>query len=136
MSELAVGDCGVCIGGDYGDGEPAEFFTTKVVKARKPHKCCECRRPISAGSHYRKETGKFDGEIFSFETCMVCDELKRCLSCDGPPPAFECLWEEIVDYVFPRMTTGCLQKLETAAAKSYLVERWNEWKFKLVRRAQ
>jgi len=32
------------------------------------------------------------------------------------------------DYVFPELTTGCLEKLTTAAAKQYLMERWREWK--------
>jgi hypothetical protein len=128
MSSLATGDCGVCIGGDYGEGT-AEFHDAREVKARKPHKCCECRREISVGAVYMKACGKFDGEFYSFATCMVCAELRACLSCEGVC-AYECLWEEIVDYVFPQMTTGCLEKLKTAAAKQYLVERWNQWKFR------
>lgn len=129
MSEISSGDCGVCIGGEYGDGEPCEFFDARKVKARKVHQCCECDRDIPVGSHYLKEALKSDGEFTSFSTCEVCEDIRKSLSCDTPPP-FGCLWEEIIDNVFPVMTTGCLQKLQTAAAKQYLVERWNQCKFK------
>jgi hypothetical protein len=30
--------------------------------------------------------------------------------------------------VFEELTTGCLDKLTTVAARAYLVERWQIWK--------
>jgi hypothetical protein len=41
---------------------------------------------------------------------------------------YECLWEEMRDYVFPEMTTGCLNRLKTSVAKQFLIERWKKWK--------
>ncbi len=35
-------ECNVCL--DGGEGDLAEFSSTDTVKARKPHKCCECRQ--------------------------------------------------------------------------------------------
>ncbi len=38
------------------------------------------------------------------------------------------------EYAFQEMTTGCLDRLTSAAAKAELMRRWNEWKFKAVPR--
>ena len=54
--------------------------------------------------------------------CNVCIG-----GCDGTR-SFGNLWEEIREYVFPEMTTGCLAKIEEPSAKAYLIERWQEWK--------
>jgi hypothetical protein len=37
------------------------------------------------------------------------------------------LWERISE-VFDEINTGCLSKIETASAKTYLVSRWRKWK--------
>jgi len=121
-----MSDCGVCIGGDWdSDGMP-EFYTVKTVKARKQHKCLECQRPIAAGSPYERQSGKFDGDIFCDKICMDCVNIREGLSC-GEPVLTGTLWEEI-DNVFPQLTTVCIAKVETASAKAYLVQRWQEWK--------
>jgi hypothetical protein len=38
------------------------------------------------------------------------------------------MWEDICENLFPAMTTGCLARLKTAAAKEYLVRKWQKWK--------
>jgi hypothetical protein len=42
------------------------------VKARKPHKCMECGRPIAAGESYHTESFRFDGEFMTHKTCAHC----------------------------------------------------------------
>lgn len=49
-----------------------EFIAEKIVKARKPHKCCECKDTIPVGTLYERVSGKWDG---------VCDTVKTCLTC-------------------------------------------------------
>jgi hypothetical protein len=125
-----MSDCGVCLG-----GEPdcsVEFYEGRTVKARKSHKCYECGELIAMGTRYFKESGKWDGEFGSFETCLICAEIRTAFTCDGVI-CFGELWNEITDYLFPNMTTGCLEKLQTAEAKAFLVARWNKWKFKAKR---
>jgi hypothetical protein len=119
--------CGVCLG-----GEPdcmAEFFEVDVVKARKVHKCCECGLEIAIGSKYVRESGKWEGEFASFKTCCLCAEIRQAFTCYGAICYGE-LWNDVREYLFPKMTTGCLEKLTTAAAKQFLIDRWNKWKFK------
>lgn len=122
MSEV---DCGVCIGGDTGDY--CTVSTSKMVKARKPHECDECSKIIQPGEIYECCTSLFDGEWSRMNVCAICSEISIAFSCEGR--VIGNMWEDIHDNLFPNMTTGCLAKLKTAAAKEHLVKKCNEWKF-------
>lgn len=128
MSDIEEGGCDVCLGSEP-DGDYAEFYEAKIIKARKQHKCCECDLDIKPGQRYEVVSGLFDGEFFRQKTCLICCELRTAFSCNGQLIQHTMLWEEITEYLFPRMTTGCLQKIRTAEAKQFLIDRWNEWKF-------
>lgn len=122
-----MSDCNVCIGGGDYDGSP-EFHDVTYPKSRKEHKCIECHRVIAKGSAYERSSGKFDGVFFSDCACMDCVNIRNGLAC-GESVAYGNLWQEIADCeVFQRFTTGCLDKIETASAKSYFLERWRKWK--------
>ena len=119
-------DCGVCIGGDYDyDGSP-EFHDSKIVKARREHNCLECRRTIPKGVLYERTAGKFDGEMYCDKVCMDCVNIREALAC-GEQVASGVLWDEI-NAVMPSITTACIAKVETASAKEYLLQRWQQWK--------
>lgn len=120
-----MSDCGVCLTGYDGD---SEFFRTEIRKARKPHICSECEKGIQPGEKYEHATGKSDGDLWAFDTCLVCAEIAETFYCEGRLFG-GMLWEEMGEYAFEHMTTGCLDRLTTAAAKAELVRRWNEWKF-------
>lgn len=122
-----MGDCDVCIGGDF-DGEYAAFSNTEFPKSRKAYKCEECGREIAKGQKYEKYSGVFDGSFFSHKTCMDCHNIRSAMSCNNSVCIGQ-LWEEIY-YIFPEVTHGCLERIKTPSAKAYFVERWNEWKFK------
>lgn len=127
---MASGDCEVCIG-----GEPegyCEFIHIEDRKARKPHKCCECRKQILPGEKYEHARGKYEGDMWTADTCLICREIAEAFYCDGRRFGGE-LWDDM-EYGFEAMTTGCLDRLTTAAAKAELVRRWNEWKFGRVSR--
>jgi hypothetical protein len=127
MSDLAIGDCGVCIGGDGGGDDVCEFWLEKMIKARKPHKCYECDGAIVPGSVYERIVYKYEGNFECIIICALCSEIGRAFSCGGRQVGT--LWEQVHEDLFPNMTTGCLVKLTTAAAKQHLVNKWNEWKF-------
>ena len=57
------------------DCESPEFFEQYEPKARKPHRCCECKREIRVGETYVRSSGKWDGEFATFSQCEACDEL-------------------------------------------------------------
>ena len=61
----------------YCDYDQPEWITVRKVKAaRKPHKCSECRAIIPAGAAYEYVTGKWDGHVQTFRTCVLCKELR------------------------------------------------------------
>ena len=49
-----------------------EFYTEKMVKARKDHICHLCGDEITKGAEYFRESGKFDGDFFDRCTCPDC----------------------------------------------------------------
>lgn len=59
---------------DCGDG-PSALWERKP-KAKKRHRCDECRGWIEAGEIYTATRGVWDGEAMSFKTCAECDELR------------------------------------------------------------
>lgn len=46
-------------------------------RARKRHRCCECRGWIEAGERYELITGVWDGRGQSFKTCLQCSKLRN-----------------------------------------------------------
>lgn len=121
-----MSDCGACIGGSYCDGM-AEFYNTTTPKAAKKHHCGECGKVIEIGENYQKVSYKFDGYLQSEKTCSICAEIRDGFTC-GIPPAHGELWNEIIEYVFPQLTTGCYDKLKKPEAKAELQRRWLKWK--------
>lgn len=71
-------ECG-CIYVDI-DGTP-DFYHTEIRKARKPHKCGECKKIISPGQEYEYVVGKWDGCFDKHKTCMVCKEVRGAFFC-------------------------------------------------------
>lgn len=45
-------------------------------KARKSHRCSECRKAIPAGETYHDERLAFDGHAYGVKTCARCHRLK------------------------------------------------------------
>jgi hypothetical protein len=119
--------CGVCIGGGDYDGA-YEFQSEAIRRARKQHKCYECHRPILPGQQYHYFSGKWEGEMDSYHTCLDCNNIRRGLSCDGQWPPFGQLWDDITQAFRELRSTACLEKIPTASAKAYFLDRWRKWK--------
>lgn len=45
-------------------------------KARKEHKCCECRGVIPIGEVYNKHHGIWGGSAGTYKVCVDCDLLR------------------------------------------------------------
>ena len=58
---------------DY-DGE-SEFFNSKTVRTRKPHRCSGCNKVIPTGSQAEYCAGKYDRDFFSYYACENCQRL-------------------------------------------------------------
>jgi len=118
----------VCLSMDYDNHN--EFFSARTLKARRPHRCVECGAAIKPGEHYRKESGKSDGRLWSESTCAICIEIREAFVCGCF--VFGELYEAIQDEMFPIWTERgpieCLAKLETREARDEMRRRYGEWK--------
>ena len=64
----------------YCDFEGPEFYNKRTPVARKPRECCECGSEIKAGERYEYVTGKWEGRLDSFTTCMDCVDVREALA--------------------------------------------------------
>jgi len=61
-----------------------DFYRNQIRKARKSHRCCECRGTIQPGETYHYHSGKWDGDVETFAMCVDCNVLIADLN-DGRP---------------------------------------------------
>ena len=59
------------------DAEMPSVFSDTVRKARRAHKCCECRQVIKAGENYHLFMGCWDGKWDEYKTCVDCQDLRE-----------------------------------------------------------
>lgn len=57
--------------------EYPQAYSEKQQKARKEHKCCECRGYIQPGETYQKIWGIWDGDVGNFKTCQDCQAIRE-----------------------------------------------------------
>lgn len=62
--------------------ELPEFYHEEMVRARKPHKCCECGFTISIREEYMRCSGKWEGEISVFRQHLACYSFARHVNLD------------------------------------------------------
>lgn len=62
---------------------PPEFYNSRIVTAKKIHKCGECNKDINPGSKYEYVVGTWEGDFDTHKTCNVCLELRETFFCDG-----------------------------------------------------
>jgi len=118
----------VCIDMGY-DGEN-DFFSQSVVKARKSYHCEECGEQIGCGVLYERSTGgKFEGDIWTAHTCLLCKEIRDAFVCGSY--IFGELFREIEEVMFPIWNEhgpiDCLAKLKTKEARDEVRHRYKEW---------
>jgi hypothetical protein len=109
-----------------GDGS-LEVIEDKVVKARKDHRCVECRETIAKGQKHEYIKGLWDGRFDTFRTCLSCVEIRNHFSC-GNGWLFGEVWSQLGENFFPDMKAGgpCMQGL-SPEAKARLFERRLQW---------
>ena len=85
------------------DGDIADCVRTKMVRARREHKCCECDRVIERGEEHEHVRGLWEGYWESYRTCLGCmrlrDDLCRRGYCFGglAQVVLDCLGVNIID---------------------------------------
>lgn len=90
--------------------EMPTVFDAEARKARKPQRCCECRRTIEPGEIYEYAHGVWDHRGGSYHTCAQCYEVREQEKAELPSsedcgPCFGGLLEYLQDvysiYVWP-----------------------------------
>ena len=118
----------VCIDHDY-DVDQNEFHHESSVRARKEHRCCECRWAIKPGDTHELAVGKSDGRFWTMRTCQVCVEIRKAFVCGSW--VYGELWESIGEYIFPRWADegpfDCLVKLDTQQARDRVFDEYEAW---------
>lgn len=119
----------VCISVDIDSA--AEFYSESVRRAAKPYRCCECSAPIGKGERHEYVSGKWEGAVMDFRTCLPCAEIRKVFCCNAW--LLETLWEDMREQVFPDwqdnelMAVDCLARLETDAAIAKVREMYAEY---------
>lgn len=124
-----MSECGVCIGGGDVDGY-AEMYNVAWPKARKEHRCGECKCVIDKGDIYQCCTGKWDGKMFAEKTCAGCADIRHVYSCGETEPCFGSLWHDFNEcdgFSQLKMAGECWDSL-SADGKAKLTEQWRKWK--------
>ena len=57
--------------------DPCTTISSKVVTARKEHRCCECGEAIQPGRKYERDVVAFDGDFSTYKTCARCANIRR-----------------------------------------------------------
>lgn len=113
-----------------GDTDGPEFFRMKNPIARVEHKCCECCRVIRIGERYEAVTGKWDGSLDAFATCLDCISVRDGFFCDGHE--FGGIWGALCQHIRElngAVSSDCLIGLTSnarAAVCDLIEERWAE----------
>ena len=91
------------------DFDPAEFYNSRIVTAKKKHICGECGKDILPGSKYEYAVGSWEGDFTVYKTCGVCLELRNEFFCNGWffEQVREYLWNHIQD-MGGDLEEGCL----------------------------
>lgn len=75
--------------------EIADLLSRTRPKARKEHKCIECKCTIYAGEVYEKDVTVYDGNFATYKTCLPCIKIRENLiQCDW---FYGGLWQDIHD---------------------------------------
>lgn len=76
-----------------------ECFIIRTPKARKEHRCCECRGMILVGESYQRASGIWDGEPMRFKTCCDCAELRAKID-EGVPVEDRAYFEGLGEFCY------------------------------------
>jgi hypothetical protein len=110
------------------DADPVEFVDTRVVAARKPHKCSECGGAIVKGERHQVRAYKFEGEFYAERVCDPCREVAGEF---GYSILGGGLWTHMADeWGQGARVQACINRLETARAKTHMRDRWLAWQDK------
>lgn len=81
------------------DAVTTEFHSQVIRKARKRHKCGECKRFIEPGERYERVVGKWDGDIETYLTCVHCVGARHWLEIECGGWLYTCIREDLEEHL-------------------------------------
>jgi len=82
-----------------------EFYTERIHKAKKEHKCEGCNEIIPIGETYNKQTGKFEHEFFERNLHLKCANTLAEMLDDNRECEFT--WEDVPEWWMERKCPKC-----------------------------
>lgn len=99
--------------------DPPTVSTTTTLRARKEHKCIECRRTIRPGEQYQRVFQVYDGHVGTYKTCTHCLIGQQWLveNCGGY--VFEGVWDDYAEHVreYPMLAPHLVRLLVSSRRK-------------------
>jgi hypothetical protein len=86
------------------DEGSSEFYSRTHPRARKAHRCEECRRVILPGERYARHSQKWEGDVSSWPTCAQCDAWSSAFArasrivCGCSGHVVGEMWEQIAEF--------------------------------------
>lgn len=68
----------------YCDYDPPEVYSSRIVSARKPYRCYECRALIGVGERHEYAFGVTDGYTYQPRTCLHCVGIRDFVQANIP----------------------------------------------------
>ena len=102
------------------NGDYVIVLATNRRKARKLHRCNECRGAIFPGQTYIEERYLFEGTVSTHKTCLCCGSIRDNLFCGH---TYSQLWDDLEDFLGESIDSvpwGQIAKL-TPAAKAHVL---------------
>lgn len=123
-----MGYCACVYSGGGSDNLPVNFWPS-TPKARKEHRCYECKRAIQPGEQYHRDSGKWEESFYSFKVCLVCREITNEFFCEGF--SYGRVLDDLYEHIHGNgcsISERCLAKL-SPAARGYVCDLIEEcWK--------
>lgn len=101
------------------------FSKNKIVKARKVHKCHECRTDIQPGDQYETSSGVYGGYFYHHKTCLDCLSLRIKVFINGW--WYGQIWEDFFENVGCDISEDCIASLTRKAREkvcAHIEECW------------
>ena len=76
-----------------------EFYNEAWHKARKAHRCCECKETIVKDEQYHRFSGKWDNEVRSYKSCGRCYEVRAWALGNDSDCAIYCYLSGLYEYL-------------------------------------
>lgn len=67
----------------YSADEIYEFYTERMQRAKKQHRCCACNEEIRLKDQYAYISAAFAGEFVTFKRCLRCQAMHNHLRLYG-----------------------------------------------------